>query len=219
MEFTLISDTHNSHNQLDLTKGDILLHSGDISLHGTEKEFFEFIDWFKKQPYKYKIFIAGNHDFFIYEKGKDYIKDICRQNDIIYLQDDLIIINDISIYGTPWVPVYKNMAFNLDQNELYNNFNLIPNKIDILLTHTPPFKVLDYVPRKDINAGCKILSERLSKVDFRICSFGHIHEGNGLLIDKNKTFINSVPQMTYDKTSKTNPYTILQKYGTKLELK
>jgi predicted phosphodiesterase len=61
---TGISDTHNKHNQLEgkLPGGDILIHAGDITSLGRKDEVKRFIKWFSKQEYKYKVFIAGNHD-------------------------------------------------------------------------------------------------------------------------------------------------------------
>lgn len=62
---THISDTHNKHKQLNgkLPGGDILIHSGDISSLGREREVENFIKWFNGiDNYTHKIFIAGNHD-------------------------------------------------------------------------------------------------------------------------------------------------------------
>jgi predicted phosphodiesterase len=65
MKFIAISDTHGLHAQLRLPKGDVLLHAGDVCSRGTEKEVLNFLAWFSEQDYKYKIFIAGNHDFYL----------------------------------------------------------------------------------------------------------------------------------------------------------
>ena len=64
MQITTISDTHGLHHQLKLPGGDLLIHAGDVCNRGTQQEAANFIDWFEKQPYAYKVFIAGNHDFF-----------------------------------------------------------------------------------------------------------------------------------------------------------
>ena len=65
LRITHISDTHNKHKQLDgkLPGGDILIHSGDISSLGREREVENFIKWFNGiDNYTHKLFIAGNHD-------------------------------------------------------------------------------------------------------------------------------------------------------------
>jgi Icc-related predicted phosphoesterase len=51
--------------------------------------------------------------------------------------------------------------------------------IQILITHTPPYGVLD-LTRRGINAGCESLLERMVKLkDLRLHVFGHIHEAAG----------------------------------------
>ncbi len=58
----------------------------------------------------------------------------------------------------------------------------IPNDIDILMTHTPPYKTLDQT-RKGIKAGCKRLAQRMMELHAcRLHVFGHIHEATGALI-------------------------------------
>ena len=58
-----ISDTHGKHNQLrDLPLADVLVHSGDFTMAGTEEEAIEFLEWFLNQPHLHKILVAGNHD-------------------------------------------------------------------------------------------------------------------------------------------------------------
>ena len=64
MKITAISDTHSLHHQLNLPGGDLLIHAGDVCNRGTQQEAVNFMEWIEKQPYTYKIFIAGNHDFF-----------------------------------------------------------------------------------------------------------------------------------------------------------
>ena len=69
MKFLAISDTHCRHHNIRLPKADVLLHAGDISYRGKKEESIDFLEWFAKQDFQYKIFIAGNHDFY-FEKAK-----------------------------------------------------------------------------------------------------------------------------------------------------
>ena len=41
----LISDTHNLHKTLQMPEGDILIHAGDITNDGTQKEIKDFDTW------------------------------------------------------------------------------------------------------------------------------------------------------------------------------
>lgn len=57
-----VSDTHNL--QPELPDGDILLHAGDLTVHGTFDEIQAQLTWLDGQSHRFKIVIAGNdHDF------------------------------------------------------------------------------------------------------------------------------------------------------------
>ncbi|CAD7956293.1 unnamed protein product [Amoebophrya sp. A120] len=61
-----VSDTHGRTAKMPgtplLPEGDLLIHAGDISNKGKREEVFEFLDWFRSQPHRHKVWIAGNHD-------------------------------------------------------------------------------------------------------------------------------------------------------------
>ena len=57
-----ISDTHTHTSDFSLPPGDILIHAGDFSKTGLPEEVATFNDFLSKQPFAYKIVIAGNHD-------------------------------------------------------------------------------------------------------------------------------------------------------------
>lgn len=59
MKILHISDTHSQHRQLqDLPAADVIVHSGDFTMAGTEAEVIDFMEWFCALPYKHKVFIA-----------------------------------------------------------------------------------------------------------------------------------------------------------------
>lgn len=61
MKILFISDTHGQHRKLkNLPSADFLIHAGDVSKRGEDHEIEDFINWFLKLNYQYKIFIAGN---------------------------------------------------------------------------------------------------------------------------------------------------------------
>ncbi|KAK2762615.1 hypothetical protein FQN54_000788 [Arachnomyces sp. PD_36] len=63
VDCVLISDTHSRHQDLiSSTWGDIIIHAGDITAHGTIQEIEDFFNWFSNLPQTYKICVAGNHD-------------------------------------------------------------------------------------------------------------------------------------------------------------
>jgi hypothetical protein len=58
-------------------------------------------------------------------------------------------------------------------------FSRIPEDTEILLTHTPPYKILDQTWRGK-EAGCQCLAARLRALkSCRLHAFGHIHDAHG----------------------------------------
>ena len=67
MKILHLSDTHGCHRRLiDLPEADIVVHSGDFCMVGSEAEAIDFLNWFCDLPYAHKIFICGNHDDCLY---------------------------------------------------------------------------------------------------------------------------------------------------------
>lgn len=51
MRIIHISDTHNMHRRLtNLPEGDVIVHSGDFTMMGTEGEALDFMEWFCDLP-------------------------------------------------------------------------------------------------------------------------------------------------------------------------
>lgn len=67
MKILHLSDTHNCHRRLrDLPEADVVVHSGDFCMVGTEQEALDFHNWFCDLPYRHEVFIGGNHDAGLY---------------------------------------------------------------------------------------------------------------------------------------------------------
>ncbi|HEU4469447.1 MAG TPA: metallophosphoesterase, partial [Flavisolibacter sp.] len=94
MRFVAISDTHGKHRTIRLPKGDVLLHAGDISYGRKKEEVADFLGWFAKQDFAYRIFIAGNHDFFLEKASPDEIKTLVPEG-VIYLNDSGFQVGNI----------------------------------------------------------------------------------------------------------------------------
>ena len=190
MQITTLSDTHGLHHQLQLPGGDLLIHAGDVCNRGSQEEAANFIDWFEKQQYTYKIFIAGNHDFFFENFTQQEIQDILPKN-IFYLNDTGIEIDGINIWGSPITPEFHNWAFNRKRGEEINkHWQLIPNNTDILITHGPAFGILDKTFHNQ-NVGCEELLIAVKNIQPKYHVFGHIHEAFGSLNEKESTYINT----------------------------
>jgi Icc-related predicted phosphoesterase len=61
-------------------------------------------------------------------------------------------------------------------------YKRVPRDTEILLTHTPPYGILDRASR-GTHAGCQTLSATLEELgQCRMHVFGHIHEAHGAII-------------------------------------
>ena len=182
-----ISDSHCLHNQIIPQESDIVIFSGDASnahdpgLNANEIE--DFINWFGALPQSIKIFVPGNHDVSIW-KGM-ITKERFEQKGIRLLINESCFYNDIHFWGSPYTPRlydhYTNWAWGLKRAEMHKVWRLIPQRVDVLITHGPPRGVLDLTDDKEknapIQAGDSILL-RAVKDRFPIPKahlFGHIH--------------------------------------------
>lgn len=190
MKITVISDTHGQHRSLKLLKGDLLIHAGDVSKRGHPIEIEDFLDWFSKQKFTYKVFIAGNHDFF-FEQAHPRIIEQMIPKGVIYLNDSGCEIDGLKLWGSPITPWFNNWAFNRERGaEIKPHWDLIPIDTDILITHGPPFGILDETVYSK-RTGCEELLLKVYQVKPRLHVFGHIHEDYGQYTKGDTTFVNA----------------------------
>lgn len=198
-----ISDSHSKHHQLTndintlIDDNTLVIHAGDISNVGKEKEVINFLEWFSKLPCKYKIFIAGNHDYFFEPKDRidqesiDNLIEKYKDKGVIYLKDEMIEIEGLRVYGSPWQPFFFNWAFNLQRGQpLAEKWALIPENLDLLITHGGPHGMLDYTPQ-GLYVGCEDLFAKVMEVKPKINVFGHIHFARGIKEFNETLFVNA----------------------------
>lgn len=192
MKIVFISDTHNKHKQIkNLPKADVIVHSGDFSSMGYEHEIRNFLKWFSNlTQYKYKIFIAGNHDL-LFENNTSLAKTLIPDN-VIYLEDSGVKLDGIYFYGSPVSLPFLNWGFMRSYDRIKRHWKAIPDNVDVLITHTPPYGIRDYFEPKDEYLGCPTLRDEIfNRIRPKISVFGHIHTGRGTLFTDNITFINA----------------------------
>jgi predicted phosphodiesterase len=183
MHILHLSDTHNQHRQLgNLPAADVIIHSGDISFAGTGEEVMDFIEWFGSLNYQYKIFIAGNHDYALEgitpERIQRFLPDSC-----FYLYNSGITINGIHFWGIPFF-------FSPDEtNSVTETIEFIPDDTDVLITHRPPYGILDQ--SNNIRFGCTDLLQAVTRIRPAYHLFGHIHDAYGIEKQKRTTFANA----------------------------
>lgn len=198
MKLTCISDTHQFHRWMkgqiyDIPEGDVLIHAGDACNRGTREEFIAFAQWFGALPHKNKIFIPGNHDICLQDSPDSWSPyTIADKYGFTILLDKELILNGIKLYGSPWTSEFYNWAFMLprDGKELYDVWQKIPSDTDVLITHGPPFGILDEAGAGK-HVGCQHLRDRVDVVQPKFHVFGHIHYAAGYFDNGTTKFINA----------------------------
>jgi Icc-related predicted phosphoesterase len=193
MRIVCISDTHSHHDEIVVPDGDMLIHSGDATWRGGIEEIADFNRWLGTLDHRHKIFVAGNHDW-LFETSPGAAEGLLTN--ATYLRDSSVSIDGLKIYGSPWQPAFMDWAFNLRRgDEIKRKWDLIPNDVDILITHGPPFGILDAVPNRLTDVaeclGCEELIKATTRIKPRLHVFGHIHEGYGMIQLGDTKFVNA----------------------------
>jgi Icc-related predicted phosphoesterase len=198
MKIICISDTHEKHNRIEpenLPDGDVLVHAGDITKRGSLRGVESFCRWLDDTNFQHKIVIAGNHDF-CFENDLQYQAEDTVNHYATYLKDDSVTINGKKFYGTPWQPFFGDWAFNVKgEDNLQEKFRHIDDDTDVLISHGPPYGILDKVkrsrPGEDPNVGSKALKNKIEEVQPDLAVFGHIHEAYGECKTSETHFVNA----------------------------
>lgn len=196
-----ISDTHLSHNQLDIPECDLLIHSGDFSFVGNMVDVLELNFWFgklkEKGKFKEAVLICGNHDW-IGQKNPSWTKETFTN--CHYLDEESIELFGFKIFGSAWTPFFNNWAFNAQRGEeIARHWAKIPKDTDILVTHGPAYGILDVnteevysLPLGPEHLGCEELRKRIKQLkSLKLHVFGHIHSSSNEEIVDGVKFVNA----------------------------
>jgi len=199
MKLIATSDCHGKLSQAALPHGDVLILGGDILANrsgdpdtdaalqlGALRELDAYCG---SLNYKHVLMIAGNHDW-VFERleGARHVL-----KNIVYLEDSGTEIEGLKFWGSPHQPWFFDWAFNRPRNgaELAHYWSLIPNDTDVLITHGPPFGILDLPFGKGESAGCELLLKRVEEVKPLVHMFGHIHGSYGRMQRGRTLFVNA----------------------------
>ena len=186
MKIVCLSDTHNA--RIQVPEGDLLLHAGDLTGRGKPSEISDFNTWMGELPHPHKVIIADIHDF-LFEDNPHRAESLFTN--ATYLNDSGITIGGLKIWGSPISPWFHDWAFNRRRGEdIRRHWDLIPEDTDILITHGPPFGLLDRTLTGS-HVGCEELREAIGRIKPTLHLFGHIHEAFGKKTQSGTTFINA----------------------------
>ena len=193
MKLVCISDTHGDHERVVLPAGDVLVHAGDVTAHGTELDLLRFLDWFGRRDFAHRLFVAGNHDLYA-EAHPERVHRLAREAGVTWLNDSGIDIDGVAFWGSPITPRFHDWAFMREPGaDIERHWALIPPDTDVLVTHGPPAGILDEVRREDgllEHTGCPSLRRRIEETRVPLHLFGHIHEGHGRHESGGTTYLN-----------------------------
>ena len=196
MKIAVTSDLHG--NLPNIEPCDVLLICGDICPATNHSMKFqeqwlknEFYNWVESLEVEKVFFIGGNHDF-VLERASlsarhraDLLPIGCKAK---YISSNEEIIESefgpIKIFGTPYCKMFGNWAFMKEDSLLKDYFSMIPEGVDILMTHDAP-RISDLGCIKEEgfvfygkNAGNDILAQEILIKKPRFVFCGHIHSGN-----------------------------------------
>ena len=188
MKILHLADTHNCHHRLrDLPEADVVVHSGDFCMVGSEQEAIDFLNWFCNLPYRHKIFICGNHDDCLYDANIDGL-----DANVHFLSNSGIEMDGVKFYG---VPMFIEDCIS------------IPDDTDVLITHSPAYGILDF--DDGINYGSEEILSRISELHLKAHLFGHIHAQHGVAEQNGIIFSNgSIMNADYTTLNRPNVITL-----------
>ena len=196
MKIVAISDTHNSHTAVKIPECDILIHAGDESYRGLQHETEEFAQWFDRQPAKHLVWIPGNHSLGVeasWPGSAQWVKAKSPRTHILMNSD--VTLDGVKIWGSPVTPWFHDWAWNVNRGAAIKKYwDMIPADTSIVVTHGPPFGILDQVDPggfREMNVGCEELSKAMLRIQPKLHIFGHIHEGSGIQRVGLTTYINA----------------------------
>lgn len=191
MKVAAVSDLHGF--LPDIPSADVLLIAGDICPNLSRGEVkdamrqiewlqFEFRLWLESLDVGKVIAVAGNHDWCFY---CDETKQRARHLGLpwVYLEDSGVIFEGVRFWGSPWQQRFFDWAFNLDEKDLREKWAMIPQDVDVLVTHSPPnmatMPACGDMTAKSEHVGSPSLRQRIEVVRPSLHVFGHIHNGRG----------------------------------------
>jgi len=200
MKLCCISDIHGKLN-FKVPEADLLLIAGDLcpAYHNAGMSIKRQVDWLDshfrywllEQPITECVACAGNHDW-IWEKYPHKVPQL--NTNFHYLEDREIEILGLKIYGTPVQPPFYNWAFNRSKGAIQKYWDNIPEGLDILLLHSPPYGIMDKTSSINYgseNIGSKSLKKRIDEVKPKIVVFGHNHNEHGKIEQDGIIYINA----------------------------
>lgn len=179
----MISDVHQQWHNLKIPECDLLISAGDYSYRGVEKIVFDFHKWLNDQPAKHIISVQGNHELWVesnFPLAKEIAEKACPR--VKFIDEGPLEIEGIKIWCSAVQPEFYNWAWNVPRGEqIRKHWDRIPAGIELLVTHGPPYGILDTAYDDGEHLGCEQLNIAVCALyKLKLHIFGHIHGGSGI---------------------------------------
>lgn len=192
MNLYAVSDLHGNLTGLDPRDADIVVIAGDVApmkgwgiWHINDQVKWvnqKFAAWCEKYPKAEFVVIPGNHDLFA--QRDDVPTKLMLPRNVHFIVDGVVEVKGVRIAGSPWIPpISGRWAFETnDEADLARHFKWIPEGVDILVTHTPPFvegwNVDVSLQTQSPHFGSRALAAAIARAKPKLVFCGHIHTGD-----------------------------------------
>jgi Icc-related predicted phosphoesterase len=146
----------------------------------------DFDDWLGELPHPFKIVVPGNHEFVLEDPR---LRDEITNAELLI--DQGIEIAGVKIWSSPVTPLDGGAFGKSKPQDRRRHWAVILEVLNIVVTHGPPFGILDAPPGMDEHQGDAELLEAVHRAKPRLHVFGHIHGGSGTLHTKETVFVNA----------------------------
>ena len=194
MNVCCMSDMH-GYLDFDIPEADLYLIAGDVCpvwdhtesyqlewLHSDFKAFLE------RLGMERVLWVGGNHDLAL-ERPVCPLDDNLRET---YLVGEAKERAGLKVWGSPWSTPFGNWAFMLNEKIADSIYGMIPEDVDIIISHGPPYGFGDMVVHYNDMVGLKLnepfvrhtgskkLRNSIKQIQPKLVVTGHIHECYGL---------------------------------------
>lgn len=193
MKIAAISDTHGRLNWT-VPSCDVFIHAGDITGRGSLQETAVFAAKLQERmdspdgP-QHAIIVPGNHDkcFEVYLEPTLAL----FGPRVHVLLNESLVLDGVRFFGSPWTPPFMQWHFMANEQRLAMLFKAMPDEVDVLITHGPPWGVLD-PGWQAAHVGSTALADAVSARKVQHHVFGHLHAAGGRVVRQRGTIFYNV---------------------------
>jgi Icc-related predicted phosphoesterase len=189
LRIVCISDTHELHRDLAVPPGDVLIHAGDFTFWGKgTKAIKDFNEWLGQLPHAHKIVTCGNHELAL--ESDPALRKLITNATLLLNQSAMV--GPVKVWASPLTVHHEGAFGRSNASDRLKAYASIPMDTDILVTHGPPYGVLDLsLAEYPGPSGDRELREAVIRVRPKLHVFGHVHSGYGVRATRHTVFVNA----------------------------